>query len=207
MTHESHRRIHKILKENHPKAVRKAKRIFSFKFFKILLFLVVIALAYFIFRQPAVQDVILNLNKFSYLGFFIAGFLFVFGFSAPFSIGFFVIAQPSNIILATIIGGLGAVIGDVILFKTVQFSFAEEFKELKRKKIVKKIEKIINKNKHVIVRHYLLYIFLGLMIVAPVSDELGISILAGLTTIKISTLIAIGLIAQSVAIFTILYSV
>ena len=199
-----HKIIHAVLRKHHPQAVHKARKLFRFKYPKLVFLVLITILSYFIFKQPVIQGLILSLNKLNYLGFLIAGVLFAFGFSAPISIGFFIISQPSNLFLATILGGFGAVIGDIIIFKTIKSSFKDEFEELKKKKIIKKIEEIVKKNKHVLIRHYLLYIFVGIMIASPVSDEIGVSILAGLTTIKESTLALIGFILQSMVIFLIL---
>jgi len=75
-------------------------------------------------------------------------------------------------------------IGDLIIFKTIKTSFTKEFKELEKIKVIHGIEKIVKKNKHVLIRHYLLYLFAGIAITSPLPDELGVSMLAGLTTIN-----------------------
>ena len=81
----------------------------------------------------------------------------------------------------------------------------DEFKSLEKTKLIREIEHIVKKNKFVLVRHYLLYIFAGIMIATPLPDELGISMLAGLTTIKPLKLAIISFILHTSAIFVILY--
>jgi len=107
-----------------------------------------------------------------------------FGFSAPFAIGFFIVSHPQNILLATVIGTSGAVISDVLIFKVIKISFLDEFEELERTKTLHKIKKIVDKNIALKIRHYLMYLFAGIMIVTPLPDEIGVSMIAGLTTIK-----------------------
>jgi len=57
----------------------------------------------------------------------------------------------------------------------------------------------------VLIRHYLLYVFAGIILATPLPDEVGVSMLAGLTTIKPMKLAIIGFILHSAAIFCIFY--
>lgn len=197
--------IHKRLKKYHPEEVHEAKKLFSFKYPKLFLLLILIILAYYLFSKTAISSWILNLDKLNYLGLFIAGIFISFGFSAPFSVGFLIVAQPLNLFLGAIIAGLGAMLGDMFIFKTIKFSFMDEFKELKKTSTIKKIKSIIKRNKFISVRHYLLYIFAGIMIATPLPDEVGVSMLAGLTSIKPLRLAIISFILHTLAVFLILY--
>ena len=199
-SHPGHKHIHKAIRKHAPKSVQKIKKLFSFKYPKLFLLLLSIVLAYYIFTRPGVQNIIYGLDKSSYLGIFIAGILIVFGFSSPFSIGFFILAKPENLLLAILIGGVGAVVGDLLIFKAIKFSFMDEFKELEKTEIIKTIEKAVKHNKNILIRHYLLYIFGGIILASPLPDEIGISMLAGLTTIKASTIAWTGFILHSLAI-------
>jgi uncharacterized membrane protein YdjX (TVP38/TMEM64 family) len=127
-----------------------------------------------------------------------------FGFSAPFSVGFLIVSQPTNIFLATMFGALGAAFSDILIFKIIKFSFMNEFEELEKTKTIKKIREIVNKNINIKIKHYFLYIFAGIMIATPLPDEVGVSMLAGLTTIKPKVLATISFILHTTAIFLIL---
>ena len=201
----AHRNIHRTLRKHSPHGVHKAKRLFAFKYPKLVLLIATIALSYYLFSLPGIKNFVANLAQFSYLSDFIAGILFSFGFTTSFSIGFFITSHPANILLATLLAGVGSMIGDMVIFKTIKFSFMDEFKELERKKAIKKIEKIVENNKHVLIRHYLLYIFAGIILITPLPDEIGISMFAGLTTIKIGKLAVISFILHSISFFLILY--
>jgi hypothetical protein len=205
MSHESHNRIHKKLKKHSPEGIKKAKKIFSFKYPKLFILIILILLAYYFFSRPFILEWIEVFNRLGYFGVFISGILTSLGFTTPFGIGLLVNIDSLNILFAAIIAGLGATVADLIIFKTIKFSFMDEFKKLEKTKAIREIEHIVKKDKHVLIRHYLMYIFAGIMIATPLPDELGISMLAGLTTIKPMKLALIGFILHSAAIFALLY--
>lgn len=200
----SRNKIHSHLKEKHPKAIRKIKKLTKFKYPKLLILALCILLAYYIFSKNIVSNFILGLENLSYLGTFISGIFAAFGFSAPFSIGFLLVSQPANIFLAAMAGGMGAMVGDWVIFKTIKFSFMDEFNQLEKTKTIHKIEEIVSNNKHLLIGHYLLYIFAGIIIATPLPDEIGVSMLAGLTTINPYKLAIISFILHTTAIFLIL---
>ena len=196
--------IHKKIRENIPRGVHKVKKVVGFHYPKLLILIISIAVAYYVFSRPGVMDWVGGLNSLSYVGILIAGIMLAFGFSAPFSVGFFIAAQPSSLLLATLIGGFGAMIGDLLIFKTIKWSFMDEFKRLEKTKTIKFIEQKIKNNKNILIKHYLLYAFAGIMIATPLPDEIGVSMLAGLTTIKPAVLSVISFVLHSLAIFLIL---
>src|SRR3989344_1595858 len=90
--------------------------VFHFPYRKLLILVVLAVFAYLIFKNSNVQGFVDSLGRLEYLGIFIAGLLFTFGLTTPFAIGFFIILNPVNPFLVAIVGGLGAVVGDVIIF-------------------------------------------------------------------------------------------
>jgi hypothetical protein len=204
MFREPHREIHKILKEHHPAGTKKARKIFSFKYPKLLLLIIFIGLAYYFFSTPFTLTWIDSFDKAGYHWVFISGALTSFGFTAPFGFGFLTKLIPESILLATLIGGVGALIADLMIFHTIKFSFTNELKSLEKTKAIQEIESIVKKNKHVRVAHYLLYLFAGIMIISPLPDEIGVSMLAGLTTINPLKFAVVSFFLHSLAIFSIL---
>ncbi|MCK9595775.1 hypothetical protein M0R19_01155 [Candidatus Pacearchaeota archaeon] len=200
-----HKKIHKFLKKHHPQAVKKAKKIFSFKYPKLVLLIILIALAYYIFTKPFMSEFMQLFNKLGIFGTFISGILITFGFTAPFAIGLLIKTNIQNIFLASLIGGIGATIGDLFIFSTIKLSFMDEFKRLEKTKAINKIKKIVKNNKHILIKHYLLYIFAGIIIASPLPDEIGVSMLAGLTTIDKKRLAITSFLLHTSAIFFILY--
>ena len=197
--------IHYHLKKHHPQTVHKAKKIVGFHYLKLVLFILSILLAYYVFSRPFIFQKIANLNHLGYIGTFIAGFLLSFGFSASFGIGFLLTSQVKNIFLVALIGGFGSMISDIIIFKSIKFSLADDLARLKKIKVVKKIENAVKKNKFLLTKHYLLYIFAGIVLAVPfLPDEMGISMLTGLASINLKKFAIISFILHSLFIFLII---
>lgn len=158
-------------------------KIFRFKYPKLVFFVLCIILAYLIFRNPSVSLPLSKLQNLSYLGIFIAGIMFTFGFTTPFAIGAFIVLNPSNIYLAAVVGGLGALLGDLTIFKIIRISFQREFNLLKNEKPFKRVSDLIHNHIKLKFYNYFLFIFAGIIIASPLPDELGVAMLAGLTKI------------------------
>lgn len=161
----------------------KYKHLVGFKYPKILLLVVSAVLAYFLFSNPSVAGFISNLNKLSYLGIFIAGIFLAFGFTTPFAVGFFITLNPENLWLALIIGALGSAFGDLLIFRFIKMSFMDEFNRLEHTKIIRETSKLMEKEVGHKIKIYLMYIFAEFIILSPLPDEAGITLLAGLTKI------------------------
>lgn len=200
----THRHIHRILKKHAPSTIHKAKRLVAFKYPKFLLLTICIIAAYYLFSLSSVKDYISGLGQLGYFTNLIAGILFSFGFTTPFSMGFLITIAPKNILIASIISGVGSLIGDMIIFKTIKISFIDEFRELEKKKALKKIREIVEHNRHILIRHYLVYIFAGIILASPIPDEVGVSMLAGLTTVKPKIFALISFILHTIGFYIII---
>jgi len=180
------------------------KLLFGFKYPKLFLLIIAIVLAYIIFRNPSVSNFVASLGHLSYLGVFIAGIFLAFGFSAPFAVGFFIILNPENILLTVIIGAIGSMIADLIIFRFIRMSFMEEFKRLEKTKLARGIEHVIDWEFGHIIKSYLMYAFIGLLIASPLPDEAGIVMLAGLTKVKQHIVGLLCFVLHSIGIFIII---
>lgn len=186
--------------------IRKELRIFlNFRYKKILLLFLSIIASYLIFSNLKVADYVSSLNSFGYLGVFIAGLFFAFGFTSPISAGFFITLNPENIWLAGILGGLGALISDMIIFKFIRFSFMDEFQRLKKTSIIKKVSMLIDETFGHKIKIYIMYAFAGIFIASPLPDEAGVIMLAGLTKIKANILAIISFVLNTAGILILLY--
>ena len=197
--------VNAIIREHIPYGVKKIKKLFLLKYYKLTLLFLSIILAYYFFSFLGVSEKIVQLGRLNYLGTFIAGMFFAFGFTAPFSVGFFLTISSGNIFLLALIAGLGAMVSDLLIFKFIKFSFLDEFQKLKKEKVVVKIKKFSQNHTSLLLRNYLLYIFAGILISSPLPDEIGVSMLAGFSTISMKKLAIIGFILNSFGIFLILY--
>lgn len=181
---------------------KKAWRVvFHFHYRKLFLLVLVALIAYFIFRNPEVQGFVSSLGKLEYLGIFIAGMLFTFGFTTPFAVGFFVVLNPSNPFLVALIGGVGALVGDLFIFSVIRFSFIDEFKRLEKTSVIKGIRNEMKTHFSHRVRLYILYALAGIIIASPLPDEAGVIMLAGLTNIRAKVMASISFLFNSLGIF------
>ena len=194
------------MKHLHKNKLRVHKKVpfLKFKYPKLFILVICILAAYFLFSNPIVQSSINTLQEFRYLGLFVAGMLFAFGFSAPFAVGFFITLQPQSIILAGLIAGMGALFSDILIFRFIKISFMDEFEELKKTKIILNTQKAMNKGFGLRISNYLLYAFAGILIASPLPDEVGVTMLAGLTKIKAYVLATISFILNTFGIIIIL---
>lgn len=183
--------------------------LYKFKYPKLTLLIISIIFAYIVFTNPQAENFVSGLKDLSYLGVFIAGLLFPFGFTAAFSAGFFLILNPENIILNGIIGALGAMISNLLIFSLVKISFKDEFLSLEKRaekvKVVRKVEKAFKDSFHGKIRHYLIYVFIGILIASPISDEIADVILAGFTKIKLLVLAFLSFILSFIGIVFLLW--
>ena len=180
------------------------KRLFKFKYPKLTLLIIAIISAYFLFKNPEISSFFSNLGGSSYLGIFIAGFFFSFGFTTPFAIGFFLVANPENIFLASLIGGAGSVLADLLIYKMIRFSFLDEFNRLESTHPIKEFNKKIGRSMSHKIRIHLMYILAGIILASPLPDEVGVTMLAGLSHIKTTALTIISFILHSIGILVII---
>lgn len=183
---------------------KELKLISGFDYPKLTLLVIAIITAYFIFSNPKVDVFVLSLNNLGYLGVFIAGIFFAFGFTAPLSAGFFITLNPENILLAGILGGIGAMISDLLIFKFIRFSFMDEFQRLEHTKTMRKLSNLIEKTLGHKIRIYFMYAFAGILIASPLPDEAGVIMLAGLTKIRAKILALISFILNTLGILILL---
>lgn len=181
------------------------KRLFGFKYPKTLILILCVALAYKLFSNPSVSEFVSHLGSLGYLGSFIAGLFFTFGFSTPFSVGYFLQFNPNNILLNAAVGGLGAVLSDLFIFSLIRFSFMDEFKRLKKTKPLMHVTNLFNMSFSKKIKMYLLYVFSGLVIASPLPDELGVTMLAGLSRIKPYMLAVLSFIFNTLGILVMLW--
>ena len=171
---------------------------------KLIVFVLVLIAAYFVFRQPFVDNLILKVDGLGYIGLFIAGLLFPFGFLAPFSAGFFLAYTPNNLILAALVGGLGALASDMILFSFVKHSFKDDFEEVRQSKFAKRYSGELKNYLGIKLEKILFYALAVLFIGSPLPDEIGLALFAGITRIEFSRMAEICFVMHTIGIFILL---
>jgi len=178
--------------------------LFKFPYPKLVLLALMTAAAYYIFSQSGVGAYFSGIGDLSYIGAFVSGLLFSFGFTTPFAIGIFMSLPANNIFLAAAIGGFGAMISDFLIFTFIKASFIDEFEKIKKTKSIRIFLGILEKNIPEKIKHYILFIMAGLVIASPLPDEIGIIMVAGISSIKPRILAALSFIFNTLGILILL---
>jgi hypothetical protein len=92
--------------------------------------------------------------------------------------------NPENILLCALLGGLGALLTDLLIFRFVRISFEKEFEEMERTKFAMHFNRVVDRALGHEIKAYIMYSLIGLFIVSPLPDEVGVVLLAGLTKVN-----------------------
>ena len=172
------------------------------KYPKFLLLFITFLIAYLLFygrEFGPFRDFIAGLG---YSGTFIAGMLFTYGFTAaPATAIFLILAESQNIYIASLIGGLGALVGDLFIFSFIRYSFVDEIKKLSKEKIVK----YFNGRLPGLLKEYLLPVVAGFVIASPLPDEIGVTMLAASKVISTKIFSVISYVLNTLGILGLLY--
>ena len=179
-----------------------AEKLLKIKYPKFLLLLLTFVIAYLLFYNRAYgpfHDFVASLG---YFGTFISGALYVYGFTAaPATALLLILAKDQNIILAALTGGVGALIGDLIIFTTIRHSFADEIEKLFEEEIVRYVHSKIPS----FIKKYFIPAAAIFIIASPLPDEVGIALFAATTSISLRMFSLFSYVTNTVGIFVVLY--
>lgn len=166
-----------------------------------------VIVAIILVKTQVLTKILTSTRELEIIGSFIAGMFFTSIFTtAPAIVTLGEIARSNSILLTAFFGGLGAVVGDLIIFRFVRDRFSEHLINLVTNKSGKARLKALFKLRFF---RWLTFLIGGLIIASPLPDELGISFL-GLSKTRTSLFIPlsfifnflgillIGLIAKSI---------
>ncbi len=171
------------------------------KYPKLMLLLLTFILAYMLLTGKEYLVFREFLISLGYVGTFLSGAMFAYGFTAAFGTStLLIIAKEQNIIVAGLVAGIGAAIGDFLIFKFLRNSMTDEIKLLSKEKILPKLNGKFSSK----IKKYLFPIFGGLIIASPLPDEIGIFLLAASSNISPKTFIIISYSLNTIGIFLIL---
>jgi hypothetical protein len=162
--------------------------VYKFQYPKLFLFLACIVAAYLLFEQEVFDWLITKLGGKSYLGAFVAGLFFSFGFTSPFAVAFFVELAPTvDPLVASALGGIGAFFADLVIFEIIRFSFFhDELRRLHESRLLQWLHNLLHHERiSEQLRRYLLWSFAGIVIASPLPDEIGVALVSGITRIEI----------------------
>lgn len=167
---------------------------------KNLLIILASIFAAILLAETGVVGLILTQTKeIEILGSFIGGFFFTSLFTvAPATVVLAEIAKENSPFLVAVFGGLGAVVGDLILFRFLKSHLTDQFVSLFSHPKSERLLKLFHLN----IFHWLL-VFVGAAVIAsPLPDELGL-MLMGLSEIKTKFLIPLSFVLNSIGILVI----
>jgi hypothetical protein len=140
------------------------------KYRYLFLFTASIILSFFILIDSRTISVIYQASNWSYLGAFIAGFFYPYSITAPpVTAIFLVISKTLNPFAMALVGGFGAMLGDVIIFKVIKTELLPEARLLAKDLRIPRIKS--NKLLHIV--HKIAPFVAGFIIASPLPDELG----------------------------------
>ena len=167
--------------------------------YKNLTFLFIsLIIAFFVLQNEQLHSFLMHLGKLGYVGAFFAGMLFVSTFTvATGAIILLVLAETLSPVELGVIAGLGAVMGDLIIFRFVKDDLAKEIKLLYSR---------FDKNHHfkkVLRTRYFswsLPVLGALIIASPLPDELGVSLM-GISKLKTYQFLLLSFVLNAIGIF------
>ncbi|HLC45004.1 MAG: hypothetical protein A2722_02490 [Candidatus Doudnabacteria bacterium RIFCSPHIGHO2_01_FULL_50_11] len=165
-----------------------------------ILLLLSLILFFVVADTTFVRAVIDSLGEWGYVGAFISGIFFVSAFTfAPASFVLFNLALGRNMLIVAVFGGLGAVVGDYIIFRFMKDNVFSELHDIYVRLGGLRLTKILH-------RPYLRWMLplVGAIIIAsPLPDEVGIALL-GLSTIKEWQFIIVSYVLNALGILVII---
>lgn len=134
-----------------------------------------IIIAVILVKTKVLIKILTSTQELELLGSFIAGMFFTSVFTtAPAIVTLGEIARANSILPTAIFGAIGAVVGDLIIFRFVRDRFSEHLMEIIKHQGAGKRIKLLLKLK---IFRWLTFLAGGLIIASPFPDELGISLL------------------------------
>lgn len=148
-----------------------------------------ILIAVILVKTDVFGKVLTSTKELEILGSFVAGMFFTSIFTtAPAIVTLGEIANANSILLTAFFGGLGAIVGDLIIFRFVKDRLSVHLMEIIGYKGLGRRFKILLKMKYF---RWFTFLIGGLIIASPFPDELGISIL-GFSRLRMSWFIPIS---------------
>ncbi len=146
------------------------------------------------------QQIITNISKFGYIGSFISGIFFVSTFTvAPASVVLFKLAQAYNPLLIALTAGLGAMMGDYLIFRFLKDNVFVEIKPIFMKLGGSSLSRLISTPYFA----WFVPVVGALIIASPFPDEIGIGLM-GISKLKNWQFLVISFLLNSLGILLVI---
>src|SRR3989338_750863 len=149
--------------------------------FKNILILTVSIVAAILLAKSGIFNSIINATEgLKILGIFIAGFFFTSALTiGPAGVALVKFSQTESIFLIAIVGAIGSVIGDLIIFRFVRDRISDDFIALFQQVKIKRLVHIL----HLEIFRFLTPFIGALLVASPLPDEIGLAMM-GISKIK-----------------------
>ena len=165
-----------------------------------VIILLSILLALVLVKTDVLIKLLTSTRELEFLGSFVAGLFFTSIFTVvPAAVALGEIARTDSIVLTAFFGAIGAVIGDLFIFRFIKDKLSEHLLELLKHQGGFKRLRVLLKLKYF---RWLTFLIGGLIIVSPLPDELGISIL-GFSRTRVWPFIILSFVANFIGILLI----
>ena len=159
-----------------------------------------VLIALILVRTDVLVNILTSTKELEVVGSLIAGMFFTSIFTtAPAIVTLGELSQANSLILVALMGGLGAVIGDLIIFRFVKDQLSEHMVDLLRENGTFRRTRKLFRNK---MFRWLTFFVGGFVLASPLPDELGVSIL-GAAHMKTSRFMLISFVFNSLGILVI----
>jgi uncharacterized membrane protein YdjX (TVP38/TMEM64 family) len=136
----------------------------------IVLFMISLIISVFILTSSQIAMILKNASEWGYLGAFVTGSFYTYSLSSPPAAAvFFELSHGLNPFIAAGLGGLGAMLGDLIIFKFIKTDILPEARLLAKDLKLPRIRS--RKVLHLF--HKIAPFFAGFIIASPFPDEIG----------------------------------
>lgn len=167
--------------------------------FDVFFLLISIAFAVYISETGIAQKFILSLGELKWLGVIFAGMFFTSIFTtAPSIVLLGQLAGTTHLLILAILGGLGAMLGDYVIFRFVRDRMAEDLKYILSFKRSNRFSKIFKTE----LFHFFMPFIGAIIIASPFPDEIGVAML-GLSKIKTRFFLILSFLLNGTGIFII----
>lgn len=172
----------------------------NYKYKNLTILFISLSLTFFLSRFEHFHRFLLSLGQLEYLGAFIAGTLFVSTFTAATGgLTLLILAQNLPLFPLGVAAGLGALIGDLLIFRFVRDGLSTEVENIYEKFGGKHLSHLL----HTKYFHWTLPLIGALLIASPLPDEVGVSLM-GISRMKIHQFMAISFVLNTAGIIVIL---
>jgi uncharacterized membrane protein YdjX (TVP38/TMEM64 family) len=172
----------------------------SWKYKNLTILFTSLIFAFLLTQLEIFHQLLLSLGTWGYVGAFFAGMLFVLSFTAATgAVILFILAEKLTPWEIGLIAGLGAMVGDLTIFRFVKDDLINELEPLYKRFGGNHVNHVL----HTRYFHWTLPLIGALIIASPLPDEIGVSLM-GISKMKTYKFIFVSFLLNAIGIFLVI---